>query len=96
MTGGRLLDVAFSGPVAEPLPDEEACSCRARLRSRERAGPPLRLVVHRPAFTDPGCQVWAAREGHTYLIDGPRLRLWARGTPLAQLVAGAVPAPRRT
>ena len=91
---GRLLDVAFR-PVAEPLPDEEACSCRARLRSRERAGPPLRLVVHRGAFTHRD-EVWAAREGHTYLIDGPRLRLWARGTPLAQLVAGAVPAPRRT
>ncbi len=91
---GRLLDVAFR-PVAEPLPDEEACSCRARPRSRGRNGPPLRLVVHRGTFTHRD-EVWAAREGHTYLIDGPRLRLWACGTPLAQLVAGAVPAPRRT
>ncbi|MCQ9180848.1 hypothetical protein KMT30_17745 [Streptomyces sp. IBSBF 2953] len=89
---GRLLDVAFR-PVAEPLPGEEACSCRAR-RPRGRTGPPLRLVVHRGAFTHRD-EVWAAREGHTYLIDGPRLRLWACGTPLAQLVAGAVPAPRR-
>ncbi|GGS11314.1 hypothetical protein GCM10010269_58000 [Streptomyces humidus] len=91
---GRTLDVAFR-PVAEPLPDEEAaCSCRARARPRGRDGPPLRLVVHRGTFTHRD-EVWAAREGHTCLIDGPRLRLWARGTPLAQLVAGAVPAPRR-
>ncbi|MGW2618859.1 hypothetical protein [Streptomyces sp. NPDC001500] len=90
---GRLLDVAFR-PVAEPLPGEEACSCRARPRSRGRTGPPLRLVVHRGTFTHRD-EVWAAREGHTYLIDGPRLRLWAHGTPLAQLVAGAVPTPRR-
>ncbi|MFG2577082.1 hypothetical protein [Streptomyces sp. NPDC048481] len=91
---GRLLDVAFR-PVGEPLPGEEACSCRTRQRSRGPAGPPLRLVVHRGTFTHRD-EVWAAREGHTYLIDGPRLRLWALGTPLAQLVAGAVPAPRRT
>ncbi|MEU4877861.1 hypothetical protein [Streptomyces sp. NPDC021608] len=93
---GRRLDVAFR-PVAEPLPDEEACSCRTRPRSRPRGptAPPLRLVVHRGTFTHRD-EVWAAREGHTYLIDGPRLRLWAHGTPLAQLVAGAVPAPRRT
>ncbi|GAB7110394.1 hypothetical protein JCM4814A_87090 [Streptomyces phaeofaciens JCM 4814] len=91
---GRLLDVAFR-PVAEPLPDEEAaCSCR-RPRVRARAGPPLRLVVHRGTFTHRD-EVWAAREGHTFLIDGPRLRLWARGTSLAQLVTGAAAAPPRT
>ncbi|MDQ0578918.1 hypothetical protein [Streptomyces rishiriensis] len=91
---GRLLDVAFR-PVAEPLPDEEsACSCRARLLSRGRAGPPLRLVVHRGTFTHRD-EAWAAREPHTFLIDGPRLRLWARGTPLAQLAGGIVPSPRR-
>ncbi|MFF1547043.1 hypothetical protein [Streptomyces sp. NPDC058291] len=92
---GRRLDVAFR-PVAEPLPDEEAaCSCRARPRSTGRTGPPLRLVVHRGTFTHRD-EVWAARDGHTYLIDGARLRLWARGTPLAQLTAVAAPAPRRT
>ncbi|WP_327312190.1 hypothetical protein [Streptomyces sp. NBC_01235] len=94
---GLLLDVAFR-PVAEPLPDEEsACSCRARIRARARAraSPPLRLVVHRGTFTHRD-EVWAAREGRTYLIDGPRLRLWARGTPLAQVADGVVPAPRRT
>ncbi|MFF1442037.1 hypothetical protein [Streptomyces sp. NPDC058295] len=91
---GRLLDVAFR-PVAEPLPDEEsACSCRARLRVRGRAGPPLRLVVHRGTFTHRD-EVWASREPHTYLIDGPRLQLWACGTPLAQLAGGLVPSPRR-
>ncbi|WP_329213287.1 hypothetical protein OG352_01015 [Streptomyces sp. NBC_01485] len=92
---GLLLDVAFR-PVAEPLPDEEAaCSCRARMRARGRAGPPLRLVVHRGTFTHRD-EVWASREGRTYLIDGPRLRLWACGTPLAHLAGGVVPAPRRT
>ncbi|WP_319346920.1 hypothetical protein [Streptomyces soliscabiei] len=91
---GLLLDVAFR-PVAEPLPDEEsACSCRARMPARGRAGPPLRLVVHRGTFTHRD-EVWAAREGRTYLIDGPRLRLWARGTPLAQVAGGVVPTPRR-
>ncbi|MGW0945610.1 hypothetical protein ACWD4O_24105 [Streptomyces sp. NPDC002623] len=91
---GRLLDVAFR-PVAEPLPDEEsACSCRARVLARGRTGPPLRLVVHRGTFTHRD-EVWASREAHTYLIDGPRLRLWAHGTPLAQLAGGVVPAPRR-
>ncbi|MDR6974065.1 hypothetical protein J2X68_000743 [Streptomyces sp. 3330] len=89
---GRLLDVAFR-PVAEPLPDEEsACSCRARLRAR--SGPPLRLVVHRGTFTHRD-EVWASRDPHTYLIDGPRLRLWACGTPLAQLAGGLVPSSRR-
>ncbi|MET8170213.1 hypothetical protein ABZT34_39295 [Streptomyces sp. NPDC005329] len=91
---GRLLDVAFR-PVAEPLPDEEsACSCRTRLRVRARAGPPLRLVVHRGTFTHRD-EVWASREPHTYLIDGPRLQLWARGTPLTQLAGGIAPTPRR-
>lgn len=91
---GRLLDVAFR-PVAEPLPDEESsCSCRARTRTRGRTGPPLRLVVHRGTFTRRD-EVWASREGHTYLIDGPRLRLWARGTSLTQLAGGIVAPPRR-
>ncbi|MCX4767635.1 hypothetical protein OG562_43135 [Streptomyces sp. NBC_01275] len=90
---GRVLDVAFR-PVAEPLPGEDtACSCRPRVR--RRAGPPLRLVVHRGTFTHRD-EVWAAREGRTFLIDGPRLRLWALGTPLAQLAVGAAPSPRRT
>ncbi|MFJ8111786.1 hypothetical protein [Streptomyces sp. NPDC096132] len=92
---GRLLDVAFR-PVAEPLPDEEAaCSCRARQAARRRTGPPLRLVVHRGTFTHRD-EVWAARQGHTFLIDGPRLLLWARGTPLAQLAIGAAPPPPGT
>ncbi|MDX3803526.1 hypothetical protein [Streptomyces sp. AK04-3B] len=91
---GRLLDVAFR-PVAEPLPDEEsACACRARLRRRGPSGPPLRLVVHRGAFTHRD-EVWASREGRTCLIDGPRLLLWARGTPLAHVAGGVVPPPRR-
>jgi hypothetical protein len=88
---GRLLDVAFR-PVAEPLPDEEAaCSCRLRARS----GPRVRLVVHRGTFTHRD-EVWAARQGHTYLIDGARLRLWARGTPLSEITGLGSPAPRRT
>lgn len=92
---GRVLDVAFR-PVAEPLPDEEeACSCRARLPGRGRSGPALRLVVHRGTFTHRD-EVWAERQGRTYLIDGPRLLLWAGGTPLAQLAADAAPLPRRT
>ncbi|MFI9548854.1 hypothetical protein ACIHAR_33865 [Streptomyces sp. NPDC052016] len=87
---GRLLDVAFR-PVAEPLPDEEAaCSCRSRARS----GPRTRLVVHRGSFTHRD-EVWAARQGRTHLIDGARLRLWARGTPLAEIAAVGRPAPRR-
>ncbi|MER5377015.1 hypothetical protein [Streptomyces sp. NPDC002553] len=77
---GRLLDVVFR-PVAEPLPDEEeTCSCR----SRARPGPRVRLVVHRGTFSRRD-EVWAARQGRTYLMDGARLRLWARGTPLAEL-----------
>ncbi|MFF5185985.1 hypothetical protein ACFY30_19795 [Streptomyces sp. NPDC000345] len=92
---GRLLDVAFR-PVAEPLPGEEdACSCRARLPERVRTGPALRLVVHRGTFTHRD-EVWAARQGNTCLIDGPRLLLWARGTPLAQLAVGPAPPPPRT
>ncbi|WP_416981735.1 hypothetical protein [Streptomyces sp. T028] len=91
---GRVLDVAFR-PVAEPLPDEEgACSCRARLAARGRSRPALRLVVHRGTFTHRD-EMWAARQGHTHLIDGPRLLLWAGGTPLAQLAADAAPLPRR-
>ncbi|MEU8578702.1 hypothetical protein [Streptomyces asoensis] len=91
---GRLLDVAFR-PVAEPLPDEAAaCSCLTRIRPRARAGPPLRLVVHRGTFTHRD-EVWASREGHTYLIDGPRLRLWAWGTSLAELAGGQAAAARR-
>ncbi|MEU1179975.1 hypothetical protein ABZ464_20415 [Streptomyces sp. NPDC005820] len=91
---GRVLDVAFR-PVAEPLPDEdEACSCRARAAARGWSGPALRLVVHRGTFTHRD-EVWAARRGHTHLIDGPRLLLWAGGTPLAQLAADAAPLPRR-
>lgn len=88
---GRLLDVAFR-PVAEPLPDEEeVCSCR----SRGRSGPRLRLVVHRGTFTHRD-EVWAARQGHTYLIDGARLRLWAGGKPLAEIAAVGRPAPGRS
>ncbi|MEU1514595.1 hypothetical protein ABZ490_20935 [Streptomyces sp. NPDC005811] len=87
---GRVLDVAFR-PVAEPLPDEDgACSCRARPAARGWAAPALRLVVHRGTFTHRD-EVWAARQGHTFLIDGPRLLLWAGGTPLAQLAADAAP-----
>ncbi|WP_340374024.1 hypothetical protein U5640_01795 [Streptomyces sp. SS7] len=87
---GRVLDVAFR-PVAEPLPDEDgACSCRTRPAARGWAAPALRLVVHRGTFTHRD-EVWAARQGHTYLIDGPRLLLWAGGTPLAQLAADAAP-----
>ncbi|MFC4503896.1 MULTISPECIES: hypothetical protein [Streptomyces] len=87
---GRLLDVAFR-PVAEPLPDEEtACSCRAR--TRRHGGPALRLVVHRGTFTHRD-EAWAARQGHTYLIDGPRLRLWADGTPLTHLAGPDVTPP---
>ncbi|MFH8800718.1 hypothetical protein ACH4F6_14145 [Streptomyces sp. NPDC017936] len=87
---GRLLDVSFR-PVAEPLPDEDAaCSCR----SRARPGPRLRLVVHRGAFTHRD-EVWAARQGRTYLIDGARLRLWALGTPLDGIAALGGPPRRR-
>ncbi|MFJ6984867.1 MULTISPECIES: hypothetical protein [unclassified Streptomyces] len=79
---GRLLDVAFR-PVAEPLPDEDdACACRTRWRS----APHVRLVVHRGAFTARD-HAWATRRPTTHLVDGPRLRAWATGTALTDLVA---------
>ncbi|MFE1289939.1 hypothetical protein [Streptomyces sp. NPDC058751] len=78
--GGQRLEVAFR-PVAEPLPDEDAPS-----RSGRPGGPapPLRLVVHRGAFTRRDVQ-WARRQGGVRLIDGPCLRRWAHGTPLNEL-----------
>ncbi|MFF3849022.1 hypothetical protein [Streptomyces sp. NPDC002328] len=87
---GRLIDVVFR-PVAEPLPGEEtACSCRLP----GRPAPRVRLVVHRGTFTHRD-EVWAARQGNTYLIDGARLQLWARGTPLAEIAGIGGPPPRR-
>lgn len=49
-----------------------------------RPRPPLRLVVHRGAFTRRDVQ-WARRQGGVRLIDGPCLRRWAHGTPLNEL-----------
>lgn len=78
---GRLLDAAFR-PVAEPLPDEDGtCACLRRTRTT----PTLHLVIHRGTFTHRDT-LWASRQGHTHLIDGPRLRLWAQGTPLDQVL----------
>jgi hypothetical protein len=74
---GQRVEVAFR-PVAEPLPDEEPA------RPARQAGTSLRLVVHRGTFTRRDIQ-WARRQDNTHLIDGPRLRSWARGTPLHQL-----------
>lgn len=74
---GHRVEVAFR-PVAEPLPDEEPT------RSARQAGTSLRLVVHRGTFTRRDIQ-WARRQDNTHLIDGPRLRSWAHGTPLHQL-----------
>ncbi|MFF3615030.1 hypothetical protein [Streptomyces sp. NPDC002580] len=77
---GRRLEVAFR-PVAEPLPDEDAPSRTAR---PDRTGPPLRLVVHRGAFSRRDVQ-WARRQGGVRLIDGSCLTRWAHGTPLHEL-----------
>ncbi|MGW1215951.1 hypothetical protein ACWD5F_40610 [Streptomyces sp. NPDC002499] len=79
---GRLLVVGFR-PVAEPLPDEEPV-WRRRSKGRGRAGPDLRLVVHRGTFAARDVR-WAARQGHVHLIDGTRLERWAHGTPLYDL-----------
>ncbi|MGW4672422.1 hypothetical protein [Streptomyces sp. NPDC004324] len=75
---GHRIEVAFR-PVAEPLPDEDAPA-----RSGRRTGTPLRLVVHRGTFSHRDVQ-WARRQGDIHLIDGPRLRSWAHGTPLHRL-----------
>ncbi|MER5399289.1 hypothetical protein [Streptomyces sp. NPDC002599] len=77
---GHRLEVAFR-PVAEPLPDEDTPSRSGRTGG---PGPPLRLVVHRGAFTRRDVQ-WARRQGGVRLIDGPCLRRWAHGTPLNEL-----------
>ncbi|MFI0961119.1 hypothetical protein ACH4S8_06875 [Streptomyces sp. NPDC021080] len=77
---GRRLEVAFR-PVAEPLPDEDTPSRPGRPGG---PGPPLRLVVHRGAFTRRDVQ-WARRQGGVRLIDGSCLRRWAHGTPLNEL-----------
>ncbi|MET8096713.1 hypothetical protein ABZV29_09575 [Streptomyces sp. NPDC005236] len=77
---GRRLEVAFR-PVAEPLPDEDTPSRSGRPGG---PGPPLRLVVHRGAFTRRDVQ-WARRQGGVRLIDGSCLRRWAHGTPLNEL-----------
>ncbi|MET7680588.1 hypothetical protein [Streptomyces sp. NPDC005423] len=77
---GHRLEVAFR-PVAEPLPDEEP---PVRSAHRTGTGPPLRLVVHRGTFSGRDVQ-WARRQGGVRLIDGPRLRRWAHGTPLDEL-----------
>ncbi|WP_406840350.1 hypothetical protein ACICHK_36940 [Streptomyces sp. AHU1] len=77
---GRRLEVAFR-PVAEPLPDEDVPSRPGRPGG---PGPPLRLVVHRGAFTRRDVQ-WARRQGGVRLIDGSCLRRWAHGTPLNEL-----------
>ncbi|WP_329525356.1 hypothetical protein [Streptomyces sp. NBC_01462] len=75
---GHRIEVAFR-PVAEPLPDEDAPA-----RSGRRASVHLRLVVHRGTFSHRDVQ-WARRQGDIHLIDGPRLRSWAHGTPLHRL-----------
>ncbi|WTX76389.1 hypothetical protein OG788_04190 [Streptomyces sp. NBC_00647] len=77
---GQRLEVAFR-PVAEPLPDEEAPSRAGRPGG---SAPPLRLVVHRGAFSRRDVQ-WARRQGGVRLIDGSCLRRWAYGTPLNEL-----------
>lgn len=77
---GQRLEVAFR-PVAEPLPGEEAPTRSVR---RASSGPHLRLVVHRGTFSRRDVQ-WARRQGGIQLIDGPRLRRWADGTPLHRL-----------
>ncbi|MET9407541.1 hypothetical protein ABZX90_17520 [Streptomyces sp. NPDC002935] len=77
---GHRLVVAFR-PVAEPLPDEDAPSRSGRTGG---SGPPLRLVVHRGAFSRRDVQ-WARRQGGVRLIDGSCLRRWAHGTPLNEL-----------
>lgn len=77
---GHRLEVAFR-PVAEPLPGEDAPTRSVR---RTSTGPHLRLVVHRGTFSQRDLQ-WARRQGGVQLIDGPRLRRWAHGTPLHRL-----------
>lgn len=75
---GRLLSVAFR-PVAEPLPDEEP-----RTPPPLAGGRPVKLVVHRGAFTERDVQ-WADRRPDIHLIDGGRLRRWGGGTPLRRI-----------
>jgi hypothetical protein len=77
--GGRLLEVAFR-PVAEPLPGEDPLCAAAGSRARQ----PLLMVVHRGAFSRRDA-LWARRQGDVHLIDGPRLKRWAAGTPLNEL-----------
>ncbi|MET8859994.1 hypothetical protein [Streptomyces sp. NPDC004579] len=77
---GHRLEVAFR-PVAEPLPDEDTPSHSGRPGG---PAPPLRIVVHRGAFTRRDVQ-WARRQGGVRLIDGSCLRHWAHGTPLNEL-----------
>lgn len=78
---GQRLEVAFR-PVAEPLPDEDPSP--ARPGRAAPSAPPLRLVVHRGAFSRRDVQ-WARRQGDVRLIDGSRLSRWAHGTPLSEL-----------
>ncbi|MET7744930.1 hypothetical protein [Streptomyces sp. NPDC005385] len=77
---GQRLEVAFR-PVAEPLPDEDP---PARPGRADSAGAPVRLVVHRGAFSRRDVQ-WAHRQGGVRLIDGSCLARWAHGTPLHEL-----------
>jgi len=77
--GGRLLEVAFR-PVAEPLPGEDPLGATAG----PRAPRPSLMVVHRGTFSRRDA-LWARRRGEVHLVDGPRLRRWAAGTPLKEL-----------
>ncbi|MEW2162725.1 hypothetical protein AB0912_06960 [Streptomyces sp. NPDC007084] len=79
---GRRVEVAFR-PVAEPLPDEDP-PAPSRPGRADAGDPPLRLVVHRGAFSRRDVQ-WARRQGDVRLIDGSCLTRWARGTPLNEL-----------
>ncbi|MFJ7299847.1 hypothetical protein [Streptomyces sp. NPDC099088] len=79
---GQRVEVAFR-PVAEPLPDEDPPTSTRPGRT-DPAGAPLRLVVHRGAFSRRDVQ-WARRQGGVRLIDGSCLARWAHGTPLHEL-----------
>lgn len=78
---GRHLDVAFR-PVAEPLPDEDLPTPRAR---RGTAVARAQLVVHRGAFRERDVR-WAQRRGRIRLLDGSALERWADGVRLHELL----------
>ncbi|MEV0847874.1 hypothetical protein AB0J21_18720 [Streptomyces sp. NPDC049954] len=82
--GGRLLDVGFH--AGDEPADEDTRTGPATLRMEWRTGVDdlVRVVINKGAYSAEDVR-WAARRGGVRLIDGPRLRRWAAGTPLDDL-----------